>query len=123
MTAGKAALMAAQLARGDTPSSRARLYRAAESFYRGQEHAYRAVALFERAGSQLPASAGVCGLLVQSGHAIDDGIRVLHEAPPSDLTAGDAGRWRRLRAATADWPPRLEGLQQDWQCDRSQQTR
>src|SRR4026208_1323853 len=59
---GRAARRAKRLSlvnRNDGTS--ARLYQGAESLFRSQEHGYRAMALFRRAGGQLPASSGVCG--------------------------------------------------------------
>ena len=60
MSSGRAALMAGQLAKKQDGFKR-ELYRGTESLLRSQEHTYRAMALFRRAGGQLPASSGVCG--------------------------------------------------------------
>ena len=62
MIMGRAALLSAQMAKkreglSGIVSSRM------ESLFRSQEHTYRAMALFRRAGNQLPASSGVCGSL------------------------------------------------------------
>ena len=64
MNMGRAALMAKRLGllSRDNHAS-VRLYQGAESLFRSQEHGYRAMALFRRAGGQLPASSGVCGSL------------------------------------------------------------
>jgi hypothetical protein len=64
MSMGRAALMAKQLTVKHKDSlSSARVFQGAEALFRSQEHAYRALALFRRAGGQLPASSGVCGSL------------------------------------------------------------
>ncbi|MEP7150844.1 MAG: hypothetical protein ABI856_03965 [Nitrospira sp.] len=63
MSMGRAALMAAQLAKRQTDPVSKQVFKATEHLYRSQEHGYRAVALFRRAGGELPASAGVCGSL------------------------------------------------------------
>jgi hypothetical protein len=59
MNMGRAALMAKRLGllSRDNHAS-VRLYQGAESLFRSQEHGYRAMALFRRAGGQLPASSG-----------------------------------------------------------------
>ena len=60
MNMGRAALMAKRLGllSRDNHAS-VRLYQGAESLFRSQEHGYRAMALFRRAGGQLPASSGL----------------------------------------------------------------
>lgn len=118
MQMGRAALMAAHLAtrRGDTPA--ALLYRAAEQLYRAQEHGYRAMALFQRAGGQPPASTGVC----HTAHSAQNGVA--HAL--RDLTMDDAARDRlsqpelalhaRLRASADDWTTVVASLMSDFQC-------
>ena len=60
MSMGRAALMTVHLAKREGDPSRAKMFRGAEHLLRSQEHGYRALALFRRAGDQLPASTGVC---------------------------------------------------------------
>lgn len=62
MMMGRAALLASQLAKKHEGFG-AQVYRGNEALFRSQEHAYRAMALFRRAGGQVPASSGVCGSL------------------------------------------------------------
>ena len=99
MAMGRAAMMAKRLSlvnRNDGTS--ARLYQGAESLFRSQEHGYRAMALFRRAGGQLPASSGVCGSLALAQGSVQHAL--------SDLATGDSppealGRAKHWRAPTA----------------------
>lgn len=62
MMMGRAALLASHLAK-KYEGFGAQVYKGNEALFRSQEHAYRAMALFRRAGGQSPASSGVCGSL------------------------------------------------------------
>jgi hypothetical protein len=123
MAMGRAAMMAKRLSlvnRNDGTS--ARLYQGAESLFRSQEHGYRAMALFRRAGGQLPASSGVCGSLALAQgsvqHALSDlarrglsagGIDGAGEALARDrgrLDHGRGGHDRRLPMSVTANPPR-----------------
>jgi hypothetical protein len=103
MSMGKAALLAGQLAR--RMEAQAPKYRALEAFLRMQEHAYRALALFTRAGGQPPASSGVCGSLSQADQDFARTKRLLSES------RGVVGE-----EALKQWEATLEGLGQDFQC-------
>ena len=63
LTIGKAALMASVLAEKETNPQTRQIYDGAEALFRAQENGYRALALFEQAGGQLPPPGGVCQLL------------------------------------------------------------
>ena len=108
---GKAAMMAADLAKRENRPEQARLYRAIEALLRAQEHAYRALALFNRAGGQAPASSGVCGSLAQAYQSLGHLQEFLSN--PSD---GSSSRVSRLQAGATEWTGTLRGLQQDFQC-------
>lgn len=115
MSMGRAALMAKRLEQLNHENAEAfRLYRGAESLFRSQEHGYRAMALFRRAGSQLPASSGVCGSLALAHgslqHAVTD--LTMDTPPPAPL----AERVKRWRATAEDWQTVLGSMITDYQC-------
>jgi hypothetical protein len=115
LSIGKAALMAALLAQKEKSQKTRVLYQAAETLFRGQEQGYRALALFERAGGQPPASKGVCQFL---SHAVEmvkesqNGLKALEDINNESL------RERRQRhiAKTKEWEGLLQGLQLDLSC-------
>ena len=115
MAMGRAAMMAKRLSlvnRNDGTS--ARLYQGAESLFRSQEHGYRAMALFRRAGGQLPASSGVCGSLALAQGSVQHAL--------SDLAAGDSppealvDRAKRWRETADDWVTVVAAMIVDYQC-------
>jgi hypothetical protein len=111
MAVGKAALMAAELAR-DQPGLDARQrYRVTEALLRAQEHTYRAVALFHRAGGQPPASSGVCGSMSLGLQELAKAGELLHASQGSAVP-----NHQELQASLAQWRATMEGLLQDFQC-------
>ena len=115
MAMGRAAMMAKRLSqvnRNDGVS--VSLYQGAESLFRSQEHGYRAMALFRRAGGQLPASSGVCGSLALAQGSVQHAL--------SDLTAGDHApealmeRSKRWRQTADDWVIVVAAMVADYQC-------
>jgi hypothetical protein len=114
MAMGRAALMAKRLAvlnKEDGVS--ARLYQGAESLFRSQEHGYRAMALFRRAGGQLPASSGVCGSLALAQSSVQRAV--------SDLSGGEIPqrpneRAKRLRDTADDWVTVVAAMISEYQC-------
>jgi hypothetical protein len=115
MAMGRAAMMAKRLSlvnRNDGASSR--LYQGAEALFRSQEHGYRAMALFRRAGGQLPASSGVCGSLALAQGSVQHAV--------SHLAAGDAApealaeRVKRWRESADDWVTVVAAMIADYQC-------
>jgi hypothetical protein len=92
----------------------ARLYQGAEALFRSQEHGYRAMALFRRAGGQLPASSGVCGSLALAQGSVQHAV--------SDLDAGDPApealreRVKRWRETADDWVTVVAAMIVDYQC-------
>jgi hypothetical protein len=115
MAMGRAALMAKRLSqvnRNDAVS--ARLYQGAESLFRSQEHGYRAMALFRRAGGQLPASSGVCGSLALAQGSIQRALGDLGGGePPPDALKERAKRWRD---SADDWVTVVAAMITDYQC-------
>ncbi|MEQ1796118.1 MAG: hypothetical protein ABL970_18245 [Nitrospira sp.] len=112
MMMGRAALLAAHLSKKQAGWS-AELHKGQESLFRSQEHTYRAMALFRRAGGQLPASSGVCGSLALAvtslGHVTD-----LKTPPASDARLPDEAA--RLRASADNWHQAIDSLIAEYQC-------
>ncbi len=116
MSSGKAALMASQLAARQQNQAVIRFYRGAEALFRAQEHAYRALALFQRAGGQPPASSGVCGTMRLARHSLRDALELLADQGPASVESGRAQQARRLHAGAEEWGKTIEGLNGDFQC-------
>lgn len=115
MNMGRAALMAKRLGllSRDNASS-ARLYQGAESLFRSQEHGYRAMALFRRAGGQLPASSGVCGSLALAQGSVQHALSDLTQ--DSDPPAPIVERAKRWRETADDWMTVVASMITDYQC-------
>jgi len=115
LSMGRAALMAKQLAKShrDEPAT-ARFYQGAEPLFRAQEHGYRAVALFRRAGGQLPASSGVCGSLALAQGSLQQALSLL--VPDEQAPADVREHTRKLREAADDWDTVVASMIADDQC-------
>lgn len=115
MIVGRAALMAKQLAiKHKNAISSARVYQGAEALFRSQEHGYRAMALFRRAGGQLPASSGVCGSLALAQGNVNHATSLL--GPDGNLTGPLADRAARFRATADDWVTVIASMVSEYQC-------
>ena len=117
MAMGRAALMALHLAKRHTDEPRGRIFLGAEHLFRSQEHGYRALALFRRAGEQLPASSGVCGSLRLAHTEAEHSLQTLTAV----LSAGDADpqvirQANDFRQATETWITVLGSMHTDFQC-------
>ena len=114
LTIGKAALMAQIVAqRMDTNEARF-LYQTAEVMFRGQEYGYRALALFEQAGGQSPASKGVCQYLSRAKEEITrshTNFRDLHNLSPSLVDRG-----QRYMVQSEEWLEIIQEIHQDFSC-------
>lgn len=115
MALGRAALMAKRLGLLNKNDSAAhRLYRGAESLFRSQEHGFRAMALFRRAGGQLPASSGVCGSLALAQGNVEHALSDLgQDSPPPPSLLERANRWR---ASADDWVIVVASMITDYRC-------
>jgi hypothetical protein len=115
MNMGRAALMAQLLAKTHREDVLAvRLFQSAETLFRSQEHGYRAMALFRRAGGQLPASSGVCGSLSLAYTSVHQTVSALgHEEPMQGPRAAKA---IQLREAATDWVTVIDSMIADYQC-------
>jgi len=116
MSSGKAALMAAQLAKRHSDSRGSVLFQGAEALFRGQEQAYRALALFQRAGGQPPASSGVCSTIQLAKQYLNHSVRLLSEQGAATTDPNIAQRSTHLQATTAEWVKTVEGMIADFQC-------
>lgn len=110
MMMGRAALLSAQMAK-QQDSIKSGLYRGWESLFRSQEHTYRAMALFRRAGGELPASSGVCGSLALADASLRRAAESLERSQTTliDDTA-------RLKESSDIWHTTIESLITDYQC-------
>jgi hypothetical protein len=123
MSMGKAALMAAVLAKDRTDRA-GRYFLGAEALFRAQEHAYRALGLFQRAGGQPPASSGVCQtirLATQYAAGAHERLTAVAKIPPSTKALAETPylqQARRLQADAEDWMRIIEGMIGDFQCNK-----
>lgn len=112
---GKAALMAKNLTRKYRENGAAvRLFQGAESLFRSQEHGYRAMALFRRAGGQLPASSGVCGSLSLAHQSIQQAVSSF--PLQTDLAPPLAEKTAPFRQIADDWSTVIDSMIADYQC-------
>ncbi len=116
MSMGRAALMSAHLARKETDPLRAQLFKTLEHLSRSQEHGYRAIALFRRAGGGLPASAGVCGSVQLGQLELQHTKAALDQLPSAEPGHQSASRLKGLRQAMEEWSTVLGAMQADYQC-------
>lgn len=114
---GRAALLAKQLGKShrDEPAT-ASLYQGAEPLFRSQEHGYRAMALFRRAGGQLPASSGVCGSLALAQGSAQQALAQLAAVPQEQLSAKLKDQARGFRQTADDWAVVVASMITDYQC-------
>jgi len=116
MNSGKAALMAAQLAKREGDNATGDWYRGAEALFRSQEHGYRALALFQRAGGNPPASTGVC----QSLRLADqEGQKAKNWFAKRGLPAVDATTTTAdpsLSSIATEWNRTVMEMRTDFQC-------
>lgn len=110
MNMGKAALMASQLAKKQEDQTKVQWYHGAEALFRAQEQAYRALALFQRAGGQPPASSGVCSTMRLAKEYLDKSLSLLVDASPA------SARSQHFQNTASDWMKTLEGMNADFQC-------
>jgi len=112
---GRAALMASVLAKQQNNPQIKLVYEGAEALFRAQENAYRALAIFEQAGGQLPASSGVCQLLnLAEKHGTSATEKLMQATPNSSGDTTDL--YNRVTERTQEWVPIIEDLQADFSC-------
>ena len=116
MNAGRAALMASQLAKSREGQAEAQMFRGASRLFRAQEYAYRALALFERAGGQPPASSGVCQSTQLAEQHIRHSLKLLAGDEVTVLNQHHRQQAQRFRSDAADWVLTINGLNEDFEC-------
>lgn len=116
MNMGKAALMAAQLAKRDRPEAVRHLFQGLERLFRAQEHAYRAVALFERAGGRPPASSSVCATIGLADREIAASGEILAPPASEDLDPPARRMHEHYQRVAAEWAETIRGLRADFDC-------
>jgi hypothetical protein len=115
MSMGRAALMAMNLARKYRDDGAAvRLFQGVESLFRSQEHGYRAMALFRRAGGQLPASSGVCGSLSLAHQSVRHALSSLSQQ--SEVTSARVEKAGQFRQTADNWSTVIDSMIADYQC-------
>ena len=115
---GKAAMMADLLAEQAAQLDEKTLFQSASHLYRAQELAFRALSLFERAGGQPPAPAGVCHYLIQGNHRLQKSSALLDEqfdAQDKQLPTRQAN----VHNKNGDWQILLEELYKDLECSEA----
>lgn len=116
MSMGRAALMAAQLAKRQSDRTLKQTFQAAEHLYRSQEHGYRAVALFRRAGGELPASAGVCGSLQLGQLELTHAQAALGQPDQAVSNEASHSRVKSIQQAADDWAIVLSSMGAEFHC-------
>ncbi|MGA6826232.1 hypothetical protein ACO9S2_01340 [Nitrospira sp. NS4] len=115
MMMGRAALLSAQMAKKREGISGV-VSRRMESLFRSQEHTYRAMSLFRRAGNQLPASSGVCGslsLALTSLRQAAEPIGDLPSPPPTPRLPEDVAQ---LTETVETWMTVVASMIAEYQC-------
>ena len=112
---GKAAMMASELAKRERNHAVRRLHEETQKIFRAQEQAYRAVALFERAGGVPPASSGVCHALHQAGKHFQASHRRL-QTHKLDSNEQESVQVKSRLAVAKDWVLTVQELRQDFGC-------
>lgn len=115
MMMGRAALMAAQLAKKQD-SGNVGVYQGLESLFRSQEHTYRAMALFRRAGGQLPASSGVCGSLALADGSLRHALELTAASPSPGRSARMVEETNQLRESADNWSTVIASMIVEYQC-------
>lgn len=116
MSMGRAALMAAQLAKRQSDLALKQTFKAAEHLYRSQEHGYRAVALFRRAGGELPASAGVCGSLQLGQLELTHAQAGLQQPDQTVSNEVSRSRMKPVQQTAEDWAIVLSSMRAEFHC-------
>lgn len=110
LNSGKAALMAALLAKQETqPASQANFH-SLEALLRAQEHVYRAIALFQQSGEHIPASSGVCQTISMASTHGKRAEKLLPNPPSKDPL------FQNLPIEWQEWKETIEELQGEFGC-------
>lgn len=115
MIMGRAALLSAQMAKKREGLS-GLVSRRMESLFRSQEHTYRAMALFRRAGNQLPASSGVCGSLSLALASLRQAAEPIGDLPSPPPTPRLRENLAQLAGTIETWSTVLDSMIAEYQC-------
>ncbi len=116
---GKAAMMADLIAEHEMQLNKKTLFQSASHLYRAQELAFQALSLFERAGGQPPAPAGVCHYLIQGNHRLQKSSALL-EAQFDVQEKSLLTRQADIHDKNSEWKVLLQELYQDLDCPESE---
>jgi hypothetical protein len=111
LNAGKAALMAALLAKEESDPDLQTYFKSLEAMLRAQESVYRAIGLFQQSGEQVPASSGVC----QSIYLATVNQRKAHDLLPNPLSSKNT-LFQNLLMKLHEWKETIEELRTDLTC-------
>ncbi len=111
---GKAAMMAKIIAQQQGEAPVRSLFESGETFFRGQEYAYRALAIFEQTGGQPPAPHGVCHFLEQAADFMTESKGLLAEFMTVDPY--EESRQQRYSSQIIEWQTILQELKHDLAC-------
>ena len=111
LSSGKAALLAAQIAKQTADQVNTHYYHAMSQLLRTQETVYRAVGLFQQSGERIPASSGVCDLLTLGMQHNDEAQRVITTDSVRSSTQNST-----LQTRVREWMEIVQELQQEWDC-------
>lgn len=96
---GKAALMAALLAKQETQPEFQENFKSLEALLRAQESIYRAIALFQQGGEHIPASHGVCQTMSLASTHGERAEKLFHpqsEHPPFQNLSIEMQEWKEM---------------------------
>ena len=111
LNAGKAALMAALLAKEESNPELQTYFKGLEAMLRAQESVYRAIGLFQQSGEQVPASSGVC----RSIHLAAANQKKVQDLL-ANLSASEKPLFQNLLMKLQEWKETIEEIRTDLIC-------
>ena len=113
LNAGKAALMAALLAKEESDPELQTYFKGLEAMLRAQESVYRAIGLYQQSGEQVPASSGVC----RSIHLAAANRKKAQNLMQNPSSSGGP-LLQNLLMELQDWERTIEELRIDFICQK-----
>ena len=110
LNTGKAALMAALLAKQEIGSASQARLKSLEAFLRTQENVYRAMALFQQSGEHIPASGGVCQTMSLASTYEKQAQKLLPDQSSKNSL------FQNLPSELNEWKEMIEELQNEFEC-------
>lgn len=114
LNSGKAALMAAFLAKHETQRGSRTNFHSLEALLRAQEHVYRAIALFQQSGSHIPASSGVCQTISLASTQREK-AKIFSSNPPTENPL-----FQNLSSEVQEWEETIGELLDEFGCMHGQ---